>query len=108
MCGTPSRAPIGRSPSPWTTFSASPRPITSATSSRRTSTRSGTSAWLRRHTRHRPRRIRIEAVLHRKQGLFQELVDEVTLDLAAELTGGDLLGLLGLGGPELRASPPPA
>ncbi len=47
-------------------------------------------------------------MLYRKQGLFQELVDEVTLDLAAELTGGDLLGLLGLGGPELRASPPPA
>ncbi len=48
---------------------------------------------------------RIDAVLRRKQRLFHEVVDEVSLDLAAALTGGELLGLLGLGGrdPQLPA-----
>jgi len=39
---------------------------------------------------------RIEAVLHRKRRLFQEVVDDVTLDLASVLTSTELFGLFGL------------
>ena len=42
---------------------------------------------------------RIEVVLRRKQRLFSEVVDEVTLDLGQALSGDELLGLFGLGGP---------
>lgn len=44
---------------------------------------------------------RIESVLRRKQRLFQDVVDQVSMDLAAELTSGELLGLLGLDSPKL-------
>ena len=40
---------------------------------------------------------RIDAVLERKQALFEELVDDVSLDLTARMDRGDLLGLFGLG-----------
>jgi SNF2 family DNA or RNA helicase len=42
---------------------------------------------------------RIEAVLHRKRRLFQDVVDEVTLDLESVLTRAELLGLFGLSAP---------
>ena len=40
---------------------------------------------------------RIDTVLERKQALFEELVDDVSLDLTARMNRGDLLGLFGLG-----------
>ena len=40
---------------------------------------------------------RIDAVLERKQALFEELVDDVSLDLSARMNRGELLGLFGLG-----------
>jgi SNF2 family DNA or RNA helicase len=42
---------------------------------------------------------RIDAIVRRKQALFDELVDEVTLDLGAVLTRDELLGLFGLPAP---------
>ena len=39
---------------------------------------------------------RIDAVLERKKALFEELVDDVSLDLSARLNRGELLGLFGL------------
>ena len=39
---------------------------------------------------------RIETILEEKQGLFDELIDDVTLDLAARLSREELLGLFGL------------
>ena len=39
---------------------------------------------------------RIDDVLARKQALFEELVDDVSLDLSARLNRGELLGLFGL------------
>ena len=40
---------------------------------------------------------RIDAVLERKQALFDELVDDVSLDLSARMNRNELLGLFGLG-----------
>ena len=40
---------------------------------------------------------RIDAVLERKQALFEELVDDVSLDLTARMNRRELLGLFGLG-----------
>ena len=40
---------------------------------------------------------RIDAVLERKQALFEALVDDVSLDLSARMNRGELLGLFGLG-----------
>ena len=40
---------------------------------------------------------RIDAVLERKQALFEELVDDVSLDLSARMNRSELLGLFGLG-----------
>src|SRR5581483_132565 len=48
---------------------------------------------------------RIDALLREKQVLFDELVDEVTLDLRAALTGEELFGLFGL---EARRAAPRA
>ena len=59
VCATPSCSAIGRSPSRCTTLKASPRPITSTASSRRTSTRSGNSACVRWQLEQRPRRIQM-------------------------------------------------
>ena len=42
---------------------------------------------------------RIEAVLRRKQRLFQDVVDDVTLDLESVLTSAELFGLVGLSAP---------
>jgi SNF2 family DNA or RNA helicase len=42
---------------------------------------------------------RIEMVLRRKRRLFQDVVDDVTLDLASVLTGAELFGLFGLPAP---------
>jgi SNF2 family DNA or RNA helicase len=42
---------------------------------------------------------RIELVLRRKRRLFQDIVDEVTLDLASVLTSSELFGLFGLQAP---------
>ena len=39
---------------------------------------------------------RIEQILEDKQALFDELIDDVTLDLAARLSREELLGLFGL------------
>ncbi len=61
VCGTPRCSAIGRNPRPPDSLSASPRPITPTSSSRRASTRSGSRAWLRRQTGHRPRRIQIRS-----------------------------------------------
>jgi SNF2 family DNA or RNA helicase len=41
---------------------------------------------------------RIEQVLQRKKRLFQDIVDEVTLDLGSVLSAAELLGLFGLTG----------
>lgn len=45
---------------------------------------------------------RIERVLAHKQHLFDEIVDDVSLDLAARLTRDDLFGLFGLAAPDPR------
>jgi SNF2 family DNA or RNA helicase len=42
---------------------------------------------------------RIELILRRKRRLFQDIVDEVTLDLASVLTSSELFGLFGLPAP---------
>jgi SNF2 family DNA or RNA helicase len=42
---------------------------------------------------------RIELVLQRKKRLFQDIVDEVTLDLAAALSTLELFSLFGLSAP---------
>jgi SNF2 family DNA or RNA helicase len=42
---------------------------------------------------------RIEAILREKQRLFDQIVDDASLDLAAELTGSELYGLFGLRDP---------
>jgi SNF2 family DNA or RNA helicase len=42
---------------------------------------------------------RIEAVLLRKRRLFQDVIDEVTLDLEDVLTSAELLSLFGLSVP---------
>ena len=39
---------------------------------------------------------RIDRILERKQGLFDELVDDVSLDISAQLNREELLGLFGL------------
>jgi non-specific serine/threonine protein kinase len=39
---------------------------------------------------------RIDEILERKQMLFDELVDDVSLDLSAQMTRGELFGLFGL------------
>ena len=39
---------------------------------------------------------RIDEILAKKQALFDELVDDVSLDLSARLSRDDLLGLFGL------------
>ena len=41
---------------------------------------------------------RIDAILERKQALFDDLVDDVSLDLSASMNREELLGLFGLGG----------
>ncbi len=41
---------------------------------------------------------RIDAILERKQALFDDLIDDVSLDLSASLSREELLGLFGLGG----------
>ena len=43
---------------------------------------------------------RIDEILKEKQILFDELVDDVSIDLAARLTSEDLFGLFGLSVPE--------
>ena len=40
---------------------------------------------------------RIDAVLERKQALFEELVDDVSLDLSERMNRSEILGLFGLG-----------
>ena len=42
---------------------------------------------------------RIDRILEQKQELFDELVDDVSIDLAAVLTGRELFGLFGLEAP---------
>ncbi len=42
---------------------------------------------------------RIDEILRRKQGLFDELIDQVSIDLRAALTGEELFGLFGLAPP---------
>jgi non-specific serine/threonine protein kinase len=42
---------------------------------------------------------RIEVVLRRKQRLFQDIVDDVTLDLETVFTNAELFGLFGLPSP---------
>jgi SNF2 family DNA or RNA helicase len=42
---------------------------------------------------------RIDEILRRKQALFDEVVDEVSIDLTRLLTRHDLLGLFGLADP---------
>jgi len=42
---------------------------------------------------------RIDEILRRKQGLFDELIDQVSIDLRAALTGEELFGLFGLAAP---------
>jgi hypothetical protein len=66
VCGTPRCSAIGRRPRPPPTLSDNAWPITSTSSSRRASTRSGRSAWLRRHAEHRPRRIQIRSTSKRR------------------------------------------
>ncbi len=39
---------------------------------------------------------RIDQILERKQGLFNQLIDDVSLDLSAQLSGEELFGLFGL------------
>lgn len=39
---------------------------------------------------------RIDGILERKQGLFDELVDDVSLDISAQLNSEELFGLFGL------------
>jgi hypothetical protein len=56
---------------------------------------------------------RIERVLQRKQSLFDELVDDVSIDLQSKLTTEELFGLFGLTPPAqvkatLRSLEPPA
>ena len=48
---------------------------------------------------------RIDQILARKQGLFDTLIDDVSLDLSARLSGEELFGLFGL---ERSAGQPPA
>src|SRR4051794_8436764 len=55
VCGTSSRAAIGRRPDPWATFRTIAEPMTVTTSSRRASVRSGNSACVRRHAAQRAR-----------------------------------------------------
>ncbi len=43
------------------------------------------------------RRRRIDRILERKQGLFDQLIDDVSLDLSASLSRDELFGLFGLG-----------
>ena len=47
---------------------------------------------------------RIDEILQRKQALFDELVDDVSLDLSVRMTREELLGLFGLGGTSASAS----
>ena len=47
---------------------------------------------------------RIDQILVRKQGLFDTLIDDVSLDLSTRLSGEELFGLFGL---ERSAGPPP-
>ncbi len=39
---------------------------------------------------------RIDSILERKQALFDQLIDDVTLDLSAQLSREELFGLFGL------------
>ena len=48
---------------------------------------------------------RIDEILERKQKLFDELVDDVSLDLSAQMTREELFGLFGL--ETIAASPCP-
>jgi len=61
VCGTPRCSAIGRRPRVAAALSTNPWPITSTSSNRRVSTRSGNRPWLRRQTGHRPRRIQIRS-----------------------------------------------
>jgi SNF2 family DNA or RNA helicase len=51
---------------------------------------------------------RIDAILHEKQALFDQLVDDVSIDLTKHLTAAELFGLFGLEAPPTgrRAEPP--
>src|ERR1019366_7086011 len=53
---------------------------------------------------------RIDGILRTKQALFDQLVDDVSLDLQRHLTAGELFGLFGLEAPPLesRKGPGPA
>ncbi len=53
---------------------------------------------------------RIDGILRKKQALFEQLVDDVSLDLQKHLTAGELFGLFGLETPprEREKSPGPA
>ena len=47
---------------------------------------------------------RIDAILERKQELFDQLVDDVSLDLSTQMSSEELFGLFGLEQPPLRWS----
>ena len=40
---------------------------------------------------------RIDQILERKQDLFDQLIDDVSLDLSTQMSREELLGLFGLG-----------
>ena len=48
---------------------------------------------------------RIDAILEQKQALFDQLVDDVSLDLSAQLNSEELFGLFGLEPPPVRGQP---
>ena len=48
---------------------------------------------------------RIDAILERKQELFDQLVDDVSLDLSTQMSSEELFGLFGLEQPPLRGQP---
>ena len=48
---------------------------------------------------------RIDVVLRRKRRLFQDIVDDVTLDVGSALTGAELFSLFGLSVPTVWADP---
>ena len=48
---------------------------------------------------------RIDAILEQKQALFDQLVDDVSLDLSAQMNSEELFGLFGLEPPPLHGQP---
>ena len=47
---------------------------------------------------------RIDKILERKQGLFDQLIDDVSIDLSSRLSGEELFGLFGLERPSPNGS----